>query len=116
MDLPEIPVVVVWGFSIFTMIILTNAYNLIDGLDGLAGTIGALTLTAFGIWFYLIGNHPVSLVALVFAGSLVAFLFFNWQPSKIFMGDTGALMIGLLLRISRSSLSMRIIDCQMRVN
>lgn len=97
MDLPEIPVLVIWGFSIFTMIILTNAYNLIDGLDGLAGTIGALTLAALGIWFYLIGNNPVSLLALAFAGSLVAFLFFNWQPSKIFMGDTGALMIGFLL-------------------
>jgi len=96
-DLGKIPVLVIWIFSVFTLIILTNAYNLIDGLDGLAGTIGALTLTALGIWFYLIGNHAISLVALTFAGSLVAFLFFNWQPSKIFMGDTGALMIGFLL-------------------
>jgi len=96
-DLPEIPEIVIWIFTIFTLIILTNAYNLIDGLDGLAGTIGAITLAALGIWFYLIGNYPISLVALSFAGALVAFLFFNWQPSKIFMGDTGALMIGFLL-------------------
>ena len=96
-DLPEIPEVVIWILSIFTLIILTNAYNLIDGLDGLAGTIGAITLAALGIWFYLIGNYAISLVALSFAGALVAFLFFNWQPSKIFMGDTGALMIGFLL-------------------
>jgi UDP-N-acetylmuramyl pentapeptide phosphotransferase/UDP-N-acetylglucosamine-1-phosphate transferase len=83
--------------SIFTLVILTNAYNLIDGLDGLAGTIGAIILTALGIWFYLTGNHAISLVSLSFAGALVAFLFFNWQPSKIFMGDTGALMIGFLI-------------------
>jgi len=96
-DLPQIPEVVIWVLSIFTLIILTNAYNLIDGLDGLAGTIGAITLAALGIWFYLTGNYPISLVSLSFAGALVAFLFFNWQPSKIFMGDTGALMIGFLL-------------------
>ncbi len=96
-DLPEIPVVVIWILSVFTLIVLTNAYNLIDGLDGLAGTIGAITLTALGIWFYLIGDYPIGLVSLTFAGALVAFLFFNWQPSKIFMGDTGALMIGFLL-------------------
>jgi UDP-GlcNAc:undecaprenyl-phosphate GlcNAc-1-phosphate transferase len=96
-DLPEIPEVVIWILSVFTLIILTNAYNLIDGLDGLAGAIGAITITTLGIWFYLVGNIPISLVALCFAGSLVAFLFFNWQPSKIFMGDTGALMIGFLL-------------------
>jgi UDP-GlcNAc:undecaprenyl-phosphate GlcNAc-1-phosphate transferase len=96
-DLPEIPAVVIWILSIFTLIILTNAYNLIDGLDGLAGTIGAIILGAIGSWFYLIGNHPISLVSLSFAGALIAFLFFNWQPSKIFMGDTGALMIGFLL-------------------
>ena len=96
-DLPAIPALVIWILSIFTLIILTNAYNLIDGLDGLAGTIGAITLTAFGIWFYLIGVHPISLVSLCFGGAMVAFLFFNWQPSKIFMGDTGALMIGFLL-------------------
>ncbi len=96
-DLPEIPLAVIWVVSIFTLIILTNAYNLIDGLDGLAGTIGLIALTSLGIWFYLIGNFSISLVALTFAGALLAFLFFNWQPSKIFMGDTGALTVGFLL-------------------
>jgi UDP-GlcNAc:undecaprenyl-phosphate/decaprenyl-phosphate GlcNAc-1-phosphate transferase len=96
-DLQEIPDVVIWILSIFTLIILTNAYNLIDGLDGLAGTVGAITIATLGIWFYLTGDYPVSLVALCFTGSLLAFLFFNWQPSKIFMGDTGALMVGFLL-------------------
>jgi UDP-N-acetylmuramyl pentapeptide phosphotransferase/UDP-N-acetylglucosamine-1-phosphate transferase len=96
-DLPEIPQVIIWILSFFTLIILTNAYNLIDGLDGLAGAIGAITLTTLGVWFYLIGNYRICLVSLSFAGALGAFLYYNWQPSKIFMGDTGSLMIGFLI-------------------
>lgn len=89
--------VVSMGITIFVLLILTNAYNLIDGLDGLAGTIGGIILICFGVWFFEIGNMPLSLVSFTFSGSLLAFLYFNWQPSKIFMGDTGALMIGLLI-------------------
>lgn len=96
-DLPFVPEWLIWIISIFTLLILTNAYNLIDGLDGLAGSIGIIALTFFGLWFYSIGQQTLSLIAMTFAGPLVAFLFFNWQPSKIFMGDTGALMIGFLL-------------------
>ncbi len=86
-----------WLITIFTIIILTNAYNLIDGLDGLAGTIGFLILLFFGGWFYLASYPYFSILAFAFSGSILAFLIFNWQPSKIFMGDTGALAIGLLL-------------------
>ncbi len=74
-DLPQFPDVVIWTLSIFTLIVLTNAYNLIDGLDGLAGTVGAITLAALGIWFYMIGNYAISLVSLSFAGALLAFCF-----------------------------------------
>jgi UDP-GlcNAc:undecaprenyl-phosphate/decaprenyl-phosphate GlcNAc-1-phosphate transferase len=91
------PIYVSWIISIFTMVIVTNAYNLIDGVDGLAGSIGLLCLFCFGTWFYEIGNTSLSLISFCFAGSVAAFLFFNWQPSRIFMGDTGALMVGLLL-------------------
>jgi UDP-GlcNAc:undecaprenyl-phosphate/decaprenyl-phosphate GlcNAc-1-phosphate transferase len=96
-DLPFVPVWIIWILSILTLVILTNAYNLIDGLDGLAGSIGIISLTFFGFWFHSVGQTSLSLVAMTFAGALLAFLFFNWQPSKIFMGDTGALMIGFLL-------------------
>jgi UDP-GlcNAc:undecaprenyl-phosphate/decaprenyl-phosphate GlcNAc-1-phosphate transferase len=96
-DLPFVPLWLIWVLSVLTLVILTNAYNLIDGLDGLAGTIGIIALTFFGLWFHSVGQAPMSLVAMTFAGALLAFLFFNWQPSKIFMGDTGALMIGFLL-------------------
>lgn len=83
--------------SLFVIVILTNAYNLVDGLDGLAGTIGVIVLGFYGVWFFSIGNTAVGFIAFCFSGALLAFLFFNWQPSKIFMGDTGALMIGLLI-------------------
>lgn len=86
-----------WGITIFTIIILTNAYNLIDGLDGLAGTVGLIALTLFGFWFYSVSDYALALISFSFTGSILAFLFFNWQPSKIFMGDTGALTIGFLL-------------------
>lgn len=84
-------------FSLFVLIILTNAYNLIDGLDGLAGTIGVIILGFYGTWFFVIGSTAHGYIAFCFGGALLAFLFFNWQPSRIFMGDTGALMIGLLI-------------------
>jgi UDP-N-acetylmuramyl pentapeptide phosphotransferase/UDP-N-acetylglucosamine-1-phosphate transferase len=94
---PPFPLSLSWFFSIVTLVIITNAYNLIDGVDGLAGAIGLLCLLFFGVWFYEVGNTSISLISFCFAGSIVAFLFFNWQPSRIFMGDTGALMVGLLL-------------------
>lgn len=85
--------------SIFTIIVITNSFNLIDGLDGLAGTIATIALTTFGIWFYLTGDKWTSILAFSMAGSVVAFLTFNWDPSKIFMGDTGALAIGFLFSV-----------------
>jgi len=86
-----------WFVTMFVVVILTNAYNLIDGIDGLAGTVALLVLGSFGTWFYLIGDSYTALIALSFLGATGAFLWFNWQPSRIFMGDTGALVIGLLL-------------------
>ncbi|MBX2894994.1 MAG: undecaprenyl/decaprenyl-phosphate alpha-N-acetylglucosaminyl 1-phosphate transferase [Cyclobacteriaceae bacterium] len=85
------------GITIFVILILTNAYNLIDGLDGLAGIIGLIILVCYGTWFFLIDEMPLSYIAYCFAGAIIAFLYFNWQPSRIFMGDTGALTIGLLI-------------------
>ncbi len=83
--------------SLLTVVIISNAYNLIDGIDGLAGTVGVLGLGFFGAWFYFADQNFMSLIAFCFTGALIAFLVFNWQPSSIFMGDTGALTIGLIL-------------------
>jgi UDP-N-acetylmuramyl pentapeptide phosphotransferase/UDP-N-acetylglucosamine-1-phosphate transferase len=83
--------------TLFTIIVITNAYNLIDGIDGLAGSIGCLTLLFLGSWFVIQGRVHFSFIALAFAGSLLAFLIYNWSPSKIFMGDSGSSIVGLLI-------------------
>ena len=82
--------------TLFTIIVITNSFNLIDGVDGLAGSLGLLTSIVFGIYFFLIGQIMFAVMALSLAGSLGAFLIFNVSPAKIFMGDTGSLLLGLL--------------------
>jgi UDP-N-acetylmuramyl pentapeptide phosphotransferase/UDP-N-acetylglucosamine-1-phosphate transferase len=88
------------GFSIalsyLTIIVVMNSFNLIDGVDGLAGTLGLLTMLLFGAYFFAVGMPAYSLLAFAMGGSLLAFLIFNHHPAKIFMGDSGSLMIGLV--------------------
>lgn len=90
-----------WSYiiSLFTIIVITNAYNLIDGIDGLAGSVGVISSLFFGVWFLLTGHDPYAYVCFAIAGSLIAFLQFNWAPSKVFMGDTGSLFIGFFISI-----------------
>jgi len=95
----EVPLWLSYILSVFTIIVITNAYNLIDGIDGLAGSVGVIASIFFGIWFYFNGFSPFALISFAFAGGLLAFLNFNWAPSKIFMGDTGSLLIGFFLSI-----------------
>ncbi|MFY0593256.1 glycosyltransferase family 4 protein [Roseivirga sp.] len=96
----EVPLVISYLISVFTIIVITNAYNLIDGIDGLAGSVGVISSIFFGTWFYLNGLVSFSLISFAFGGALLAFLNFNWAPSKIFMGDTGSLFIGFFLSIA----------------
>ena len=83
--------------SFFVYIVIINAINLIDGLDGLAAGIGLIAAIAFGLIFYYAGNIPLSLLSYVLAGSLFGFLIFNFSPARIFMGDSGSLLIGVIL-------------------
>jgi len=85
--------------SLFTYIVVVNAFNLIDGVDGLAGGVGFIASTAFGAWFALAGDPAMACLAFALSGSLFAFLFFNFSPAKIFMGDSGSLTIGLIICI-----------------
>jgi UDP-N-acetylmuramyl pentapeptide phosphotransferase/UDP-N-acetylglucosamine-1-phosphate transferase len=82
--------------SLFTIVVITNSFNLIDGVDGLAGSLGLLTSLIFGIYFYYAGQTLYAIMALSLAGSLVGFLIYNFSPARIFMGDTGSLLIGLI--------------------
>jgi len=87
--------------SIFITIICTsaivNAYNLIDGADGLAGSISVIASLFYGVLFYLDGNYFFSAMALTLSGGLIAFIFYNKPPAYIFMGDSGSLFIGMIL-------------------
>ncbi|OLY91621.1 UDP-N-acetylmuramyl pentapeptide phosphotransferase/UDP-N-acetylglucosamine-1-phosphate transferase [Cnuella takakiae] len=81
--------------SYATIILVINAYNLIDGIDGLAGALGLLNMGAFGLLFLWVGDLPYGVLAFAMGGSLLAFLLFNHQPAKIFMGDSGSMAVGL---------------------
>ena len=85
--------------SILFIVFITNAFNLIDGIDGLAGAISSISLSFFGIWFYFTGHPEYSIIAIVLLGSILGFLYYNWHPASIFMGDTGSLFIGFILSI-----------------
>lgn len=95
----EIPELASILLSIFTIIVIINAFNLIDGINGLSGSLGLLITFVLGIWFYLVGSIEISIVAFALCGALVAFLKYNITPAQIFMGDTGALLLGLVCSI-----------------
>jgi UDP-N-acetylmuramyl pentapeptide phosphotransferase/UDP-N-acetylglucosamine-1-phosphate transferase len=84
------------ALSYLTIIVVINSFNLIDGVDGLAACLGILSMLVFGTYFFVVNLMAYSLLAFALAGSLVAFVIFNHHPAKIFMGDSGSLMIGLV--------------------
>lgn len=85
--------------SLFTMIVIINAFNLIDGINGLSGSISVLVAGFFGIWFMLVGRVDLAIIAISLTGSMIAFLKYNVTPAKIYMGDTGSLMAGAVMSI-----------------
>lgn len=92
----EIPAILSVILTAFTIIVITNSFNLIDGVDGLAGSLGLVTALVFGTYFFVIKEIMFAVMALSIAGSLAAFLIYNFSPARIFMGDTGSLLLGLL--------------------
>ena len=92
----EIPAFAGALFTLFTIIVITNSFNLIDGVDGLAGSLGLMTTLVFGTYFYMAGELTFAVMAFSLAGSLISFLIYNFSPAKIFMGDTGSLLLGLI--------------------
>ena len=94
----KIPLWFTIGFSYFTMLSIINAYNLIDGIDGLASMLGILMFSIFGLVFYSLQLYFYFLICVIPIGFLVAFLRYNLSNSKkIFMGDTGSMIIGFLI-------------------
>lgn len=84
------------ALTILTMILIINAFNLIDGIDTLAGLTGVVANGCFTGLFIYMHQYELAAVSLAMVGALVGFLKFNVTPAKIFMGDTGSLLIGLI--------------------
>ena len=102
----EIPLYASIALSIFTYVVVINSFNLIDGVDGLAGGVGCIASVAFGIWFLLAGSTVDAIIAFSLAGALLGFLRFNFYPANIFMGDSGSLTVGLIICV----LAIRVIE------
>jgi UDP-N-acetylmuramyl pentapeptide phosphotransferase/UDP-N-acetylglucosamine-1-phosphate transferase len=95
----ELPVAVQYVFTVFVMVGITNAFNLIDGIDGLAGGLSFMSLVTLGFFLTVSGDKSFALIAFALAGGVLAFLYFNMNPAKIFMGDTGSLVLGFVIAI-----------------
>lgn len=91
LNMLSIPVTIFWVCGI------TNTINLIDGLDGLASGVSMICAISMFFITYKMGRYEVSMVCALVAGACLGFLPFNFNPAKIFMGDTGALYLGFML-------------------
>lgn len=80
----------------FTFIVVVNAFNLIDGIDGLAGSVGLLVAAVLGAYFLYANEILYAVMGFALAAGLAAFLIYNITPARIFMGDTGSLLVGLV--------------------
>ncbi|MCC9135845.1 MraY family glycosyltransferase [Pontibacter silvestris] len=102
-----------YAFTFIVIIGITNAINLIDGLDGLAGTMVLIIATTFGIYFFLYGGSEFrnyADVAFCLVGGVVGFLRYNFHRATIFMGDTGSLLCGFIISVlSIQFIEMRVV-------
>ncbi|WP_455377558.1 MraY family glycosyltransferase [Petrachloros mirabilis] len=85
------------GLTVLWMVGLINAFNLLDIMDGLSAGIGAVSAGGLLVAALLQGDQAIAFMLAALIGSLLGFLKYNWQPARIYMGDTGAMFIGLLL-------------------
>lgn len=109
----EIPEWAGWPLTIFSMVFIINAINLIDGIDGLASGLMSVTLMIYAVLFFEMGHYIYSAISMATLGVLIPFFYYNVfgnpnKQKKIFMGDTGALTIGMLVSI----LGLSMIQCE----
>lgn len=102
--LSQLPLPLAWGLTVFAFVLIVNAVNLIDGIDGLASGLCGIAFLFYGVVFYAIGEMIFSLIAFAALGTLAPFFYYNVfgeakVGKKIFMGDTGALTTGTVLSI-----------------
>ncbi len=95
----ELPEIIATLFTVFVVIVITNGFNLIDGVDGLASGIGVIASLGFGVMAYLMNQTDMAIIAFSLLGALLAFLKYNFHPARLFMGDTGSLLVGMTLSV-----------------
>lgn len=95
----QLPDYVSVPFSIIGCIFVTNAFNLLDGIDGLAGTIGVYISIMLGLFLAAYGQSSTAVLAFSLGGAIIGFLKSNLPPARIFMGDTGSLLIGFVVSV-----------------
>jgi UDP-GlcNAc:undecaprenyl-phosphate GlcNAc-1-phosphate transferase len=88
-----------WVITVVWLVVITNAFNLLDNMDGAAGLIAAVTAVSLATAAGLEGQWLVGGLAAVVGGACTGFLAYNWHPARIFMGDAGSLFIGYLLAV-----------------
>ncbi len=93
----HLPHIIQYIITIFIVTGIINAFNLIDGIDGLAGGLALINMTGFFFLFFISGEHSLALISASTVGALLGFLKYNYHPAKIFMGDTGSMILGFLL-------------------
>ncbi|MGI4806042.1 MAG: MraY family glycosyltransferase [Janthinobacterium lividum] len=85
--------------SMLIIMFTINAFNLIDGIDGLAGTLSIIACCTFGYHFMLINQMVLATLSFAVVGAVSAFLYYNFSPAKIFMGDAGSMFLGMICAV-----------------
>jgi UDP-N-acetylmuramyl pentapeptide phosphotransferase/UDP-N-acetylglucosamine-1-phosphate transferase len=93
----HLPVLVQYVLTVFIVTGIINAFNLIDGIDGLAGGLALIDMMSFFVIFFVAHEVGTALIVASVGGGLLAFLKYNYHPARIFMGDTGSMILGFLL-------------------
>lgn len=99
LTITDLPYFLGVALTILLIVSLINAFNLVDGINGLAGSLGLIASLYFGTWFALNEMGSLTVLSFSLAGSLVGFLIYNYNRAKIFMGDTGSMAIGFIIAI-----------------
>jgi UDP-GlcNAc:undecaprenyl-phosphate GlcNAc-1-phosphate transferase len=95
----ELHIMAQYIITVVAIVGITNAFNLIDGIDGLAGGLGFMSLVTLGIFLTISKDLNYAMIAFALAGALLGFLYFNFNPARIFMGDTGSLVLGFVIAV-----------------
>ena len=92
----ELPTVFSYVFSVFVFVIVVNAFNLIDGIDGLSASVGLISTLCFGMFFFLNDLVIQSVIMFCYSGALTSFLIFNFKK-RLFLGDNGSMSLGVVI-------------------